>query len=313
MARVSGVSFRNELLPGVWRVHFFAIPANPTIPLPPAGVLCRRTFASSSTPLGPVVPSESALGIAAVINRKARVANEFADLRTNTEDLALGLEKYTVGDLLLTKSLEDRGTWLWCDENVPALEAVRTMTKANVGALLVMRSSVLDVDNDGVVSAEELVRGRWEDAVAGVLTERDYLRKVVAQNKDASTTAVGTIMTDKKLYDVAQTDTPVLEALRRMTEGRHRHNSLRASGHVNQSYSAPGGGVNNTFLDRAVDDVVHGAPQSPSRASCTLARVVRPSRAEQVQGSAQPAKPPSAQRLHGFVRTTASVRHARRL
>ncbi|ACO70298.1 predicted protein, partial [Micromonas commoda] len=115
-----------------------------------------------------------------------------------------GLEKYTVGDLLLTKSLEDRGTWLWCDENVPALEAVRTMTKANVGALL-------------------LVRGRWEDAVAGVLTERDYLRKVVAQNKDASTTAVGTIMTDKKLYDVAQTDTPVLEALRRMTEGRHRH------------------------------------------------------------------------------------------
>ena len=133
------------------------------------------------------------------------------------------MEKYTVGDLLLTKSLEDRGTWLWCDENVPALEAVRTMTKANVGALLVMRSSVLDVDNDGVVSAEELVRGRWEDAVAGVLTERDYLRKVVAQNKDASTTAVGTIMTDKKLYDVAQTDTPVLEALRRMTEGRHRH------------------------------------------------------------------------------------------
>ena len=57
------------------------------------------------------------------------------------------MEKYTVGDLLLTKSLEDRGTWLWCDENVPALEAVRTMTKANVGALLVMRSSVLDVEH----------------------------------------------------------------------------------------------------------------------------------------------------------------------
>ena len=59
--------------------------------------------------------------------------------------------------------------------------------------------------------------------MAGVLTERDYLRKVVAQNKDANATAVGSIMTDKKLYDVAQTDTPVLEALRRMTEGRHRH------------------------------------------------------------------------------------------
>merc|ERR1711939_94634 len=155
------------------------------------GVLSRRTFATSNPSLGPVVPSESALGIAAVINRKARVANEFADLRTNTED---------------------RGTWLWCDENIPALEAVKTMTKANVGALLVMRSSVLDVDNDGVVSAEELTHGRWEDAVAGVLTERDYLRKVVAQNKDANATAVGSIMTDKKLYDVAQTDTPVLEA-----------------------------------------------------------------------------------------------------
>ena len=29
---------------------------NPTIPLPPAGVLSRRTFATSNTPLGPVVP-----------------------------------------------------------------------------------------------------------------------------------------------------------------------------------------------------------------------------------------------------------------
>lgn len=217
-ARLRGLPFITNFC----REHFFAIsPLNH--PPSPTGVLSRRTFATSNPSLGPVVPSESALGIAAVINRKARVANEFADLRTNTEDLALGLEKYTVGDLLLTKTLEDRGTWLWCDENIPALEAVKTMTKANVGALLVMRSSVLDVDNDGVVSAEELTRGRWEDAVAGVLTERDYLRKVVAQNKDANATAVGSIMTDKKLYDVAQTDTPVLEALRRMTEGRHRH------------------------------------------------------------------------------------------
>ena len=57
--------------------------------------------------------------------------------------------------------------------------------------------------------------------MAGVLTER-YLRKVVAQNKDANATAVGSIMTDKKLYDVAQT---TRRCSRRLTHdrGRHRH------------------------------------------------------------------------------------------
>jgi hypothetical protein len=67
-------------------------------------------------------------------------------------------QKLTAGDLLLQKTLDQRGHWLWVDVNSSALEAVQRMTRANVGALLVMRERVLDVDADGVVTREEASR-----------------------------------------------------------------------------------------------------------------------------------------------------------
>ena len=67
-------------------------------------------------------------------------------------------QKLTAGDLLLQKTLDQRGHWLWVDVNSSALEAVQRITRANVGALLVMRERVLDVDDDGVVTREEASR-----------------------------------------------------------------------------------------------------------------------------------------------------------
>ena len=163
------------------------------------------------------------LGLAAVIARKNLVRDEFAQLKRETESLALGIEKITAGDVLLTKALEDRGTWLWVDTATSALDAVKTMTKANVGALLVMRASVLDADGDGVVTDAEANQGSWDDAVSGVVTERDYLRKIVAAGKDPSVTTVSEIMSAKDDVSVASVNTPVLEAMKWMTEGRRRH------------------------------------------------------------------------------------------
>ncbi|EEH57473.1 uncharacterized protein MICPUCDRAFT_68400 [Micromonas pusilla CCMP1545] len=180
-----------------------------------------RRFVSSKTP-SHALPAAS-VGLDAVIARKNVVATEFSELRRETEDLAIGLEKLTAGDLLLQKTLDQRGHWLWVDVNSSALEAVQRMTRANVGALLVMRERVLDVDDDGVVTREEASSGKWDDAVAGVVTERDYLHKIVAKHGDASTTKVGDVMTAKDEINVASVDTPVLEAMRAMIEGRHRH------------------------------------------------------------------------------------------
>ena len=132
---------------------------------------------------------------------------------------------------LARKKASQRGAWLWVDVNAPALSAVEKMCRSNVGALLVMRKNVLDVDKDGVVSDHELTSGSWDDAVAGVICERDYLNKVVMHH-DAkklknhtgpADVTVGDIMTGKKNVLVACIDTPVLEAMRIMTEGRCRH------------------------------------------------------------------------------------------
>ena len=141
----------------------------------------------------------------------------------NSESLSLGVNRLTVGDLLARKQESMRGAWLWADVDASARDAVEKMTNSNVGALLVMKKSVLDVNNDGVVSDQELASGSWDDAVAGVVSERDYLKKIVMKRRDDSNIKVGDIMTSKKNVSVASTDTPVLEAMRIMTEGRFRH------------------------------------------------------------------------------------------
>ena len=78
-------------------------------------------------------------------------------------------------------------------------EAVERMVARNVGSLLVM---------DG-------------ERIAGIITERDYLRQIVLQGRTSKTTRVGEIMTTSLVY-VGQSHS-VEECMAIMTDKRIRH------------------------------------------------------------------------------------------
>jgi CBS domain-containing protein len=83
--------------------------------------------------------------------------------------------------------------------DTPVLDAIRIMAEKHVGALLVM---------DG---------GR----LTGIVSERDYARKVVLKGRSSTNTPVADIMTAEVLT-IGPDDT-VEDAMRLMTEQRIRH------------------------------------------------------------------------------------------
>ena len=88
------------------------------------------------------------------------------------------------------------------------LEAVQQMVEANVGSLLV-------ADGDGV---------------AGIVTERDYLRRVVVEGRTEKETSVREIMTSPLV--VVTPDTSVDECMALMTDRRIRHLPVVDDGEV---------------------------------------------------------------------------------
>ena len=96
--------------------------------------------------------------------------------------------------------LESKGSTIFSiAPNVPVLEAIKRMAEHRVGALLVMRGA-------------ELV---------GVLSERDYARKVILQGRSSSQTAVSDIMSSTPL--TVGPDTDVFDCMRLCTDSRIRH------------------------------------------------------------------------------------------
>jgi len=57
--------------------------------------------------------------------------------------------------------------------------------------------------------------------VAGIITERDYARKVIIRNKSSKSTTVRSIMTERVIY--VQPDQTIEECMALMTEKRIRH------------------------------------------------------------------------------------------
>lgn len=83
--------------------------------------------------------------------------------------------------------------------DTPVLEAIRLMAENHIGALLVIESGRL----------------------AGIVSERDYARKVVLKGRSADSTPVRDIMTSPVVTIAPEAS--VEQAMRSMTDGRFRH------------------------------------------------------------------------------------------
>ena len=90
----------------------------------------------------------------------------------------------------------------------PVLEAIRMMADRHVGALLVMRGTEL----------------------SGIVSERDYARKVVLLGRSSAETPVWQIMTSPVI--TVSLDAPVPDCMRIMTERRIRHLPVVEDGRV---------------------------------------------------------------------------------
>ena len=101
----------------------------------------------------------------------------------------------TVRDILKVK-----GTDVWCVEpDTTVFDALQRMAEKEVGALVVTQGA----------------------QVVGLITEREYARKVVLQGRTSPTTLVKEIMTSPVVY--IHLDQPIEECMALMTEKRTRH------------------------------------------------------------------------------------------
>ncbi|XP_020684785.1 CBS domain-containing protein CBSX3, mitochondrial-like isoform X1 [Dendrobium catenatum] len=115
-----------------------------------------------------------------------------------------GFESTTIADVLNAKGKGADGSWLWCSTEDTVYDAVKSMTQNNVGALVVLSPGA-------------------DKAIAGIITERDYLRKIIVQGRSSKTTKVGDIMTEENKLITVTPDTKALKAMQLMTDNRIRH------------------------------------------------------------------------------------------
>ncbi|KAL8525906.1 hypothetical protein ACS0TY_015218 [Phlomoides rotata] len=115
-----------------------------------------------------------------------------------------GFESTTVSDVLKAKGKGADGSWLWCTTDDSVYDAVKSMTQHNVGALVVVKPGE-------------------QKSIAGIITERDYLRKIIVQGRSSKSTKVGDIMTEENKLITLTPDTKVLKAMQLMTDNRIRH------------------------------------------------------------------------------------------
>ena len=101
----------------------------------------------------------------------------------------------TVKDLLETKSKE---VWTIGPGDL-VYDAIVKMATKQIGALVVTEGN----------------------KVAGIITERDYARKVILQNKSSKSTTVRSIMTERVIY--VRPDQIIEECMALMTEKHIRH------------------------------------------------------------------------------------------
>lgn len=165
---------------------------------------CGRALAASRSPLAfTAARAVSTSGTAAV-------AEPAADA---SRDKGWGTTK--ISDLLKARG-PDNGAWLWVARDDLVIDAVHKMHKGNVGSLLVLDPSKMAANGGGVPAASE-------DTVCGIVTERDYLTKMVVQGKSSLNTKVSEIMTPGKKLVTAEPDDTVVEVMELMVDKNIRH------------------------------------------------------------------------------------------
>jgi CBS domain-containing protein len=118
----------------------------------------------------------------------------------------------TVSHLLSQKGNE----FFWVAPTDSVLKAIELMATHHVGALLVM--------NPGSSP------GSPQGALVGIISERDYARKVILKNRSSQDTPVGEIMTSPAIT-VTPADT-VRHCMETMTQRRIRHLPVVEAGRV---------------------------------------------------------------------------------
>ncbi|KAF8080074.1 hypothetical protein N665_0977s0008 [Sinapis alba] len=119
-----------------------------------------------------------------------------------------GLENLTVADVLLTKDTDDGGgkvdTLISCRTNDTVFDAVKNMAKHNIGSLVVLRPGD-------------------HQCIAGIVTERDYMRKIIGAGRSSKITKVGEVMTDESKLVSVSSGTNIIKAMQLMSENHIRH------------------------------------------------------------------------------------------
>jgi CBS domain-containing protein len=101
----------------------------------------------------------------------------------------------TINDVLGRKG----GTVLTVNKSVSVIEAIKTMSEANIGAL------VITDDHQPV----------------GIFTERDYMRKIALEGRSSSTTAIAEVMSSPLI--TVELGESAHVAMETMTQCRCRH------------------------------------------------------------------------------------------
>jgi CBS domain-containing protein len=101
---------------------------------------------------------------------------------------------------IVRRLLQTKGTHVWCIEpDATVLDAIKLMAEKEIGALVVMESA----------------------AIVGMLSERDYARKVLLKGRSSRTTPVRDIMSKNVI--LAEPDDNVEHCMNVMTDKRVRH------------------------------------------------------------------------------------------
>lgn len=116
------------------------------------------------------------------------------------------------------------GNSFWCSTDDLVIDAVHMMVANNVGALL-----VFDFGEEGTDRKKKMADINYQ-AVAGIISERDYMKKIIVDGRSSQLTKVGEIMTRQMNLITVTPETPMIQAMELMVENHIRHIPVVDSG-----------------------------------------------------------------------------------